>query len=142
MHLQICCQATCYLKPTSADLYKQLFDRASDFQVKANQLSDIQEKYLQRQGLKAELSGLEDEAYSVASSYDAEATKLEQLKEEEEACLEEALVAVRGETTQTIMNMQTFVSKASSAVEDIGNFENQLRQTTDHEEFYEVICSF
>lgn len=46
VHLQICCQAACYLKITSPDLYKQLFDRASDFQVKANQLSDIQEKHL------------------------------------------------------------------------------------------------
>lgn len=52
-----------------------------------------------------------------------------------------ALAAVRGEIVQTNMNMQTFETKASLAIENIGNLESQLLQTADQEELYELICN-
>jgi len=54
--LDICCQAAWVLKPSNQDLYKQLLDQASKFRRKAHQLQGTQEKHLQRQSFKANIT--------------------------------------------------------------------------------------
>lgn len=123
VHLEICCQAAWVLKL-----------------AKAYQLCEVQERHLQRQSLKAALSSADDEAQSVISSYDQNAIRLHQLKKEE-ARLEEALFNVRGEIAQTTSNMQASMNRASSAVTNMRDLEDQLQRTTDQEEIYEFVCN-
>lgn len=90
--------------------------------------------------MKAALSSAEDEAQSVTSSYEAEATKLHILKEEETRLME-TLAAVRGEIAQTTTKLHTLLDKASSTVETMKDHDDQLRRTTDQEEIYEFVCN-
>ena len=140
VHLDICCQAAWALKPASQELHKHLLNRASEFQIKAHQLCEVQEKHLLRESLKAALSSADDEARSVISSYDQDAIKLRHLKEEE-ARLEEALLQVRGKIDQTTSNMQTSMNKASQSVVIIKDLKDQLQQTSDQKEFYDFVCT-
>jgi hypothetical protein len=140
VYLEICCQAAWVLKPASQDLHKQLLTKISEFQIKAYQLCEVQERHLQRQSLKAALSTMEDEARSVVSSYDQDAIKLYQLQKEE-AQLEATLLNVKGEIAQTTANMQVSLNKASSFVADTNNLKSQLQRTTDQEEIYDFVCT-
>ncbi|KAH7833520.1 hypothetical protein Vadar_007131 [Vaccinium darrowii] len=139
-HLDICCQAAWALKPASQELHKQLLDRASEFQVKAHQLCEVQEKHLLRESLKAALASADDEARSVISSHDQDIIRLRHLKEEE-ARLEAALLQVRGEINKTTSNIQTSMSRASQSIVIIKDLKSQLQQTSDQKEIYDFVCS-
>lgn len=128
------------LKPAAHDLHKQLLNKVSEFQIKAFQLCEVRERHLQRQNLKVALSSVEDEAQNVISSYDQDAIKLHQLKEEE-TYLEEALLKVKGEIAQTTTNMQASLNKASSHVVNKKDLKSQLQRTTDQEEIYNFVCT-
>jgi hypothetical protein len=138
VQLETCCQAACVLKPDAHDLHKQLLTKVSEFQIKAFQLCEVQERHFQRQTLKATLSSIGDEAQSVISSYDQDAIKLHQLKEEE-TYLEEALLKVKGEISQTTTHMQASLNKASSYVVNIRDLKSQLQRITDQEEIYNFV---
>jgi len=140
VQLETCCQAAWVLKPAAQDLHKQLLTKVSEFQMKAFQLCEVQERHLQRQSLKAALSSVEDEAQRVISSYDQDAVKLHQLKDEE-AQLEASLLRVKGEIAQTTANMQTSLNKASSSIVSIEDLKSQLQRTTDQEEIYNFVCT-
>ena len=140
VHLDICCQAACALKPASQELHKQLLDRASEFQEKAHQLCEVQEKHLLRESLKATLSSANDEARNVISSHDQDIIKLRHLKEEE-ARLEAALLQVRGEIDKTTSNIQTSMNRASQSIVIIKDLKSQLQQTSDQKEIYDFVCS-
>ena len=140
VHLDICCQAAWTLKPASQELHKQLLDRASEFQEKAHQLCEVQEKHLLRESLKAALSSADDEARIVISSHDQDTIKLCHLKEEE-ARLEAALLQVRGEIDKTTSNIQTSMNRASQSIVIIKDLKSQLQQTSDQKEIYDFVCS-
>ena len=140
VHFNICCQAAWVLKPASQGLHTQLLAKASELQTKVNQLCEIQEKHLQRENLQALLLSAKDEAQKVVSSYDQDAIRLVQLKEEE-ARLEEALLQVREKITQTSSSMQTSMTQASSTVVIIKDLETQLQRATDQKEIYDFVCN-